>query len=92
MIPIGFMREWIVTDGLILNLDTGDIGSYSGSGTTWYDLSNSGNNGTLVNSPSFNSRSNNSSYFNFNGVTQCIDLGANTNLSSISGNLSLIHI
>jgi|SRR5210317_314166 len=43
----------IVTDGLVLCLDAGDGKSYSGSGTTWYDRSGNGNNGTLVNSPAF---------------------------------------
>ena len=32
----------IVTSGLVLALDAGDVNSYPGSGTTWYDLS--GNN------------------------------------------------
>jgi hypothetical protein len=44
----------IVTDGLVLCLDAGDRKSYSGSGTTWYDRSGNGNNGTLVNG-AFNS-------------------------------------
>jgi hypothetical protein len=39
----------IVTDGLVLALDAGNVKSYPGSGTTWNDLSGSGNNGTLVN-------------------------------------------
>jgi hypothetical protein len=39
----------IVTDGLILNLDAGNISSYSGSGTSWNDLSGNNNNATLVN-------------------------------------------
>ena len=39
----------ILTDNLVLNLDAGDSNSYSGSGTTWTDLSGNGNNGTLVN-------------------------------------------
>lgn len=39
----------IVTSGLVLNLDAGVSSSYSGSGTTWTDLSGNGNNGTLVN-------------------------------------------
>jgi len=38
----------IVTDGLVLHLDAGISDSYPGSGTTWYDLSGNGNNGTLV--------------------------------------------
>jgi hypothetical protein len=47
--------EGIVTNGLVLNVDAGFTPSYSRSGTTWYDLSLSGNNGTLTNGPTFNS-------------------------------------
>jgi hypothetical protein len=43
----------IVEEGLVLYLDAGNRGSYPGSGTTWTDLSASGNNGTLVNSPTY---------------------------------------
>jgi len=43
----------IVTDGLVLCLDASDGKSYSGSGTTWTDRSGNGNNGTLINSPTF---------------------------------------
>lgn len=45
----------IVTDGLVLCLDAGNTKSYTGSGTTWTDLSRNGNNGTLTNGPTFNS-------------------------------------
>jgi len=45
----------IVTDGLVLALDAGKVKSYPGSGTTWMDKSGRGNNGTLVNGPTFNS-------------------------------------
>jgi surface protein len=50
-----FNRDYepIVTDGLILNVDAGFDGSYPASGNTWRDLSVSGNNGTLINSPGF---------------------------------------
>lgn len=34
-------------DALVLSLDVGDPDSYSGIGTTWYDLSGNGNNATL---------------------------------------------
>ena len=44
----------IVTSGLTLMLDAGYIPSYPRTGTTWNDLSGNGNNGTLVNGPSFN--------------------------------------
>ena len=37
----------IVTDGLVLHLDAANRKSYPGSGSTWYDLSGNGNNGTL---------------------------------------------
>jgi hypothetical protein len=52
-----FNRDYepIVTNGLIFNLDAGFTPSYSRSGTTWYDVSLSGNNGTLANGPTFNS-------------------------------------
>jgi hypothetical protein len=43
----------LVTDGLVLNLDAGDPRSYPSSGTTWTDLSGNGNNGTLVNGPTY---------------------------------------
>ena len=45
--------EGIITNGLVLNLDAGFTPSYSTSGVTWYDLSNSGNNGTLTNGPTY---------------------------------------
>ncbi len=38
----------IVTDGLVLYLDAANPKSYPGSGTTWYDLSGNGNNGSLL--------------------------------------------
>jgi hypothetical protein len=45
----------IVTSGLVMNLDAGDVSSYPGSGTTWTDLSGNGNNLTATNSPTWNS-------------------------------------
>jgi len=43
----------IITNGLILNLDAANTKSYPGSGTVWNDLSLGGNNGTLINGPTF---------------------------------------
>ena len=37
----------IVTEGLVLNLDAGNPGSYPGSGTAWYDVSGNGCDFTL---------------------------------------------
>jgi len=43
----------IVTNGLVLCLDAGNTKSYPGSGTAWTDLSGSSNNGTLINTPTY---------------------------------------
>jgi hypothetical protein len=43
----------IVTDGLVLYLDAGNVKSYPTTGTTWTDLVGV-NNGTLTNGPTFN--------------------------------------
>jgi hypothetical protein len=45
----------IVTTGLQLYLDAGQPYSYSGTGTTWTDLSGNGRNGTLINGPTYSS-------------------------------------
>jgi hypothetical protein len=45
----------IVTSGIVLNLDAGFVSSYSKGGTGWRDLSGNGNNGTLINGPTFSS-------------------------------------
>ena len=55
----------LVTAGLVLNLDAGNLLSYSGTGNTWTDLSGRGNHGTLVNSVTYNSA--NQGYLVFNG-------------------------
>jgi hypothetical protein len=61
----------IITDGLILSLDPSNIRSYPGSGTALNDLSGKDYNGTLVNSPTYDSGS-----FLFNGSTQNITMPA----------------
>ena len=45
----------IVTSGLRVYLDAANVKSYPGSGTTWFDISGNGNNGTLTNGPTFSS-------------------------------------
>ena len=45
----------IVKDGLVLDLDAAKLDSYPKTGTSWKDISGNGNNGTLVNVPTFNS-------------------------------------
>jgi hypothetical protein len=43
----------IITDGLVLALDAGNVKSYPSSGTTWNDLSGNNITGTLTNGPTF---------------------------------------
>ena len=71
----------IVTSGLSMWLDANNPASYSGSGTTWTDLTGNGNDQTLVNSPTYTAGA--PSYFSFNGIDQFSTgsttvLGANT--------------
>lgn len=48
----------VVRNGLVLYLDAANTKSYPGSGTTWTDLSGTGNTGTLTNGPTFSSSNN----------------------------------
>jgi hypothetical protein len=88
----------IVTDGLVLYLDAANQKSYPGSGTVWTDLSGNGNNGTLINGPTFDSGNNGNLVFDgiddrgnilhndlFNidtGVTLSIWINRNTTVSN----------
>lgn len=73
------IRNGIVTSGLVLNLDAGQIASYPGTGTTWTDLSGNGNNGTLVNGPTYSSA--NGGSLVLNGTNQRVSFTANPALS-----------
>ena len=75
----------IVTSNLILRLDAGDPTSYPGSGTTWYDLSGEGNDGTLVNGPTYSS--DNGGAIVFDGANDYIQLPTNSDLT-FTGNFS----
>ena len=78
--------EGIITNGLVLNLDAGFTPSYSTSGVTWYDLSNSGNNGTLTNGPTFNSS--NGGNIVFDGVDDYISCGNSASVQINQGTIS----
>lgn len=66
----------IVKSNLVLYLDIGNKKSYIGSGTNWIDLTKNKCNGTLTNSPTYNSSY--GGYLSFNGTNQYINLGSNT--------------
>ena len=53
----GIDNSAIVSNGLLLNLDASNPGSYSGTGNNWYDLSGNNNHGTLMNSPTYDAAS-----------------------------------
>jgi hypothetical protein len=53
----GINNSAIVSNGLLLNLDASNPGSYSGTGNNWYDLSGNNNHATLMNSPTFDAAS-----------------------------------
>ena len=53
----GINPSSIVSNGLKLNLDASNPGSYAGAGTTWYDLSGNNNHATLNNSPTYDAAS-----------------------------------
>ena len=63
----------IVTSGLVLELDAGNIKSYQSGSTTWFDKSGNVNNGTLTNGPTFNTGSLGSIVFD--RVDDYVDLG-----------------
>lgn len=67
----------IVTSGLILCLDAKNPRSYSGSGSTWYDVSGNGYNCVFGSTPTWNS----AGYFTFNGTS---NYGTITNSPAIS--------
>jgi hypothetical protein len=70
----------IITDGLVLALDAGNVKSYAGSGTVWNDLSGNGNNGTLTNGPTFDGANNGSIVFD--GSNDCVVVNSNANILS----------
>lgn len=62
----------IVTDGLVLNLDAAAVSSYPRTGTTWIDLSGNGNNGNLINGPTYNNSGSESIVFD--GVNDYVNV------------------
>lgn len=65
----------ITTDGSYLILDAGFTASYPNVGSTWYDLSFSANNATLISSPTWTISGING-YFTFDGSSQYANAGS----------------
>lgn len=72
----------VVTDGLIYNLDASDVSSYPTEGNTWYDISGTGINSSLINGPTFDA----TGIINFDGAN---DITSTTSNVSVSGDQSM---
>lgn len=69
----------IITNGLVLHLDAAQLRSYSGTGTTWTDLSGNANNCTLTGT-TFSST--NGGILTFNGSSDYGNIATMTNLNN----------
>jgi hypothetical protein len=77
----------IVTSGLVLYLDAANPESYVSGSTAWNDISRGGNNGTLVNGPTFNSG--NGGSIVFDGVDDLVTVPDTPTLNTTSGTISV---
>ena len=73
----------VPTSGLLINLDANNASSYSGSGTTWTDLTGNGYNGVLTNGPTFTSSA--PKYFALDGTDDYINIANATALQPVVG-------
>jgi hypothetical protein len=76
----------IVTDGLVMYLDVGNVKSYPGSGTNLSDISRNNNNGILTNGPVFSSANGGNLFFD--GTDDFISVSSSTSLNP-TGAISL---
>ena len=72
----------IVTNGLVLCLDAGNVKSYVSGSTSWNDLTSNQNVGTLTNGPTFNTGSGGSIVFD--GVNDYLNLGNPSTLNILN--------
>lgn len=61
----------IIQTNLVQHLDAANSSSYSGSGSTWSDLTSNGVDGTLINSPTYSSTEGGGSFF-FDGTSEYV--------------------
>ena len=73
-------------DNLELCLDAANTNSYPGSGTTWIDMSENGNDGTLANGAAFDSG--NKGSINLDGTNDAITVGYSESLELGNGIIS----
>ena len=78
----------IVTNGLVVHVDAANRSSYSGAGSTWFDLSGNNLNFTLTGSPTHST--NNGGYFTFNGSSQYANLAYDSKLTYFGSAISIL--
>ena len=85
---LGHNLEFTHTDGLVFNLDAKSLAAYSGEGENVTDLSKEGNNGTLINNPSFDRVG----ALEFNGTDEYLLIPADdsTNIRTTSISVSMV--
>ena len=76
----------LINDSLMLSLDAANTNSYPGSGTTWFDMSDKGNNGTLQNGAVFDSG--NKGTISLDGTNDRIDVAYSPTLEFSNGLIS----
>lgn len=76
----------VTTSGLVLNLDAGNLSSYTSGATTWTDLTANGNHGTL-NNVTYNSS--NQGYLSFNGTSSFVSLPNSTDFNFGTGDFTI---
>lgn len=76
----------IIEDGLVLALDAANTKSYPGSGTTWYDLSGNGLNGSFVNSITYSNDFNGTLLFD--GVNERVNVTASSLIQNLTTNFT----
>ncbi|MFN9688384.1 MAG: LamG domain-containing protein, partial [Bacteroidota bacterium] len=77
---IGKVPSSLIDDGLILSLDANNINSYSGTGSTWNDVSGNNRNGTLLAGVTYTNESE-IKYFNFSSSYVAINLPKNPSMT-----------
>jgi hypothetical protein len=85
-----YYRGKLVTSGLILALDAGNLVSYGGDGTTWYDMTSNANNGTLVNGVTYSGGTTPSMVFD--GVDDYVNVPYNASKISFPENNATICV
>jgi hypothetical protein len=79
----------IISDNLFMHLDASNASSYSGSGSTWTDLTGNGNNGT-INGATWSSTD--GGIFDFDGTNDTIQIAHNASLSLSTSTQKTIQV